>query len=507
MTNQLEKVLIANRSEIAVRISRTCQERGIDTVAIYENNELDRPHPYYCDEAYELTNNSNHANGYMDAEQIVRIANDTGADAIHPGYGFLSENPRFPRICRENDVHFIGPSETAINMAGNKMEARNHAEQQDVPVIPGLHLEEPSADQALKEAKDIGFPLMIKAASGGGGRGIRIAENEDSFQDTFHDAKEESRKAFDSEKLFLERFFPEAHHIEIQVLGDGQGNVIHLGERECSIQRRHQKLIEESPSPFINREKRNQIGQYAVDLMEAIDYEGAGTVEFLVDPDQNAYFLEINPRLQVEHPATELCTGLDLVGLQLEVARHQSLPLQQSDLIHRGHAIECRICAEDPYSNFLPTAGTIPDVSMPEGPFVRVDSGIQSGTEVTTRFDSMLAKIITWGPSRDMALDRMHRALSETDITGIKTTIPLYLQIMNEDVFRSGEFTTKYLENRSFSSPAPSEQNQEDIAELAARLQFDSEHQSLQKNHPQTPDQKQSNWFRSGLRRQMSGRS
>lgn len=499
----MNKILIANRSEIAARICRTCKDLGLTSIAVYEENDLDRPHPFLADEAYQLEK-TNETSGYMDVEQILRVAHDANADAIHPGYGFLSENPVFPRRCKEKNITFIGPSEHAIAMSGDKMEARAHAESEDVPVIPGQHLEDETAEDALKKAKQVGFPLMVKAAVGGGGRGIRIVQKEDNFLDTFRDAREESRKTFNSEQLFLERYFPDAHHIEIQIIGDAHGNVLHLGERECSIQRRHQKLIEETPSPFIDREKRHEIGQYAVQLMEAIDYEGAGTVEFLVDSHQNPYFLEINPRLQVEHPVTELCTGLDLVQLQIDVARNQSLPLEQSELIHRGHAIECRICSEKPFSGFLPTAGKLHNITMPAGPHVRVDSGIQTGSHISTEFDSMLAKIITWGPTRTRSLQRMHRALSESCIVGLQTTIPLYKQIMKESDFQSGNYDTNYLDDHSFSSPSPSPEEIQQLANISAAMQYEQEGISVKQQHSLSTGET-SSWYFSGLRRQLHG--
>lgn len=440
----IKKVLVANRGEIAVRVIRACRELDIPTVAIYSPVDRGMAHVRLADQAYPLPGDLP-AEGYLKQEAIIEIAKQAKADAIHPGYGFLSENPEFARACAKAGLVFVGPSPESIQAMGDKLSARALAKEAGVPLIPGSEDSIASVEEAFAVADGIGFPLMIKASAGGGGKGMRLVEGKEDLADAMNRAQSESRTAFGDDRVYIERYFPEAHHIEIQVLADTQGHVIHLFERECSIQRRHQKVLEETPSPTIDADTRMKMGEAAVALARACNYTGAGTVEFLYSEGQ-VYFLEMNTRLQVEHPVTELVTGIDLVKWQLWIASGQPLTLKQSDLTQRGHAMQCRIYAEDPVT-FLAAPGHIEHVSEPGGPFVRVDSCLSSGVTIPTFYDPLLSKLIVWAENREESIERMRRALSEYVITGIHTNIPSHRWLMRHPVFRKGETTTRFIEN------------------------------------------------------------
>jgi acetyl-CoA carboxylase biotin carboxylase subunit len=439
-----KKILIANRGEIAVRIIRACEELGIDTVAIYSDADRLSPHVLKATEAY-CVGPAPSSESYLNTDKILSIIKEKNVDAVHPGYGFLSENCDFAEAVKNMSVTWIGPSTEAITTMGDKMAARELAKSVNAPIIPGTT--EPINDigEALSIAKEIGFPVLIKAAGGGGGKGMRIVLNEGEFDDAIERAQSEAEKAFSDNRVYIEKFLEEPHHIEIQVFADNFGNVISLGERECSIQRRYQKIIEESPSPFISKELRKQISETAINITKECNYSGAGTVEFLVDKHQNFYFLEMNTRLQVEHPVTEMVTGIDLVREQILVANGEELSFSQEDVKNNGHAIECRIYAEDGLNNFSPSTGTIKDLVIPQGLGVRFDDGVRILQEITPYYDPLLGKLITWGPNRSIALNRMIRSLKEFHIAGIETSIPICLMIIKHEKFGNGNYCTHTL--------------------------------------------------------------
>ncbi len=438
-----KKILIANRGEIALRIIRTCKEMGIKTVAVYSTIDQNSLHVKFADEAVCIGPAAS-KESYLKIPSILAAAEITNAEAIHPGYGFLAENAEFSRICAEHDIKFIGPSPEMINAMGDKSTAKATMIASNVPVVPG-------SDGIVKSVKDgkiiaaeIGYPVIIKATAGGGGRGMRVVLDADNFERQFQTCCSEASTAFNNPAVYIEKFVEDPRHIEIQIMGDQHGNVIHLGERECSLQRRHQKVLEEAPSPVMTPEVREKMGQAAVDAGKAINYEGAGTVEFIVDKDLNFYFMEMNTRIQVEHPVTEEITWCDLVKEQIHAAA--GLKIDTKPLKMRGHAIECRINAEDPAHNFRPNAGTITSFNIPGGHSVRVDTHAYSGYTVPPTYDSMIAKLIVSAPTRPEAIMRMKRALDEFVIEGIKTTIPYHRQLMDDPGFISGEFNTQYLE-------------------------------------------------------------
>lgn len=439
----IKKILIANRGEIAVRVIRACRELDIPTVAIYSPIDRGMSHVRMADEAYPLPGDLP-AEGYLVQDAILGIAQRSGADAIHPGYGFLSENAEFAEACGKAGVTFIGPSPECIHAMGDKLAARDLAEKAGVPVIPGSEGAISTPEEATAVAKEIGYPVMIKASAGGGGKGMRLVDSEDELIDSMERAKSESMSAFGDDRVFVERAFRDVHHIEIQILADTQGHVIHLFERECSIQRRHQKVIEETPSPTIDAGTRAKMGAASVALAKACNYTGAGTIEFLYS-DGEVYFLEMNTRLQVEHPVTELVTGIDLVKWQIQIAAGEPLTLKQEDLKQHGHSIQCRIYAEDPVT-FLASPGRIEHVSEPGGPFVRVDSYISSDMTVPMFYDPLLAKLIVWANTREEAIDRMRAVLSEYVITGIQTNIPFHRWIMRHHAFIQGKTSTSFIE-------------------------------------------------------------
>jgi acetyl-CoA carboxylase biotin carboxylase subunit len=461
------KVLIANRGEIGVRIVRACRELGVQTVAVYSDVDRAALHVRYANEAYHI--GPPHAReSYLSIERLIDAAKKSGADAVHPGYGFLAERPDFARAVVEAGLVWIGPPATAIGAMGDKVTARKTVEAAGVPVVPGTELD--LNDDALGVAADfVGFPLLIKATAGGGGRGMRLVERHEDFENALHSARREAEASFGDGAVYLEKVIEDARHIEIQILADEYGSVIHLGERECSIQRRHQKLIEEAPSPIVDEELRQEMGQIAVKAAQAVNFVNAGTIEFLLDKDRRFYFLEMNTRLQVEHPVTELVTGVDIVKAQLRIARGRRLALAQEDLRMNGWAIECRINAEDPYNDFLPSIGQVDDITLPTGPGVRVDTGIYEGFEITPYYDSLISKLVCWGETRAEALLRMRRALEEYRIMGIKTNIPFHQRILDSHRFMAGQFDTTFVEQRfSLREDLPPDQMR--IAAIIATL-------------------------------------
>jgi acetyl-CoA carboxylase, biotin carboxylase subunit len=439
------KILIANRGEIALRIIRACKELGIGTVAIYSEADVDSLHVQLADEAV-CVGQAPSAQSYLKIDRIISAAEITDVDAIHPGYGFLAENAHFAEVCASCNIKFIGPSARAIRAMGDKNSAREQARKAGVPVTPGSDGTIDTEQQALKIAKKIGYPVMIKAAAGGGGRGMRPAHNDGSLVQAFHAARTEAEKAFGNSSVYIEKLIERPHHIEFQVIGDSHGRIIHLGERDCSIQRRNQKIVEECPSPLLDADLRRKMGDCSVDLAAAVGYENAGTMEYLVDRAGNFYFMEMNTRIQVEHPVTEEAYGCDIVREQIRVAAGEPLSEQIANAKPRSHAIECRINAEDPDSNFQPSPGTIDLYYAPGGRGVRVDSHIYSGYTIPPYYDSMISKLICVSFTRAGAIRRMARALSEYLITGIKTTIPFQARIMENADFLRGEFDTGFVE-------------------------------------------------------------
>ncbi|WP_085523403.1 acetyl-CoA carboxylase biotin carboxylase subunit [Tuberibacillus sp. Marseille-P3662] len=444
----IKRVLIANRGEIAVRIIRACRELDIETVAIYSEADRDALHVQLADEAYcigpKLSKDS-----YLNYTNIMSVATLTGVDAIHPGYGFLSENADFAELCQECKITFIGPSSEAISKMGVKDVARSTMKEAGVPVVPGSEGVVSSEDEAVRVAYEIGFPVIIKATAGGGGKGIRVARDEESLRKGVNVTQKEAETAFGDPGVYIEKFVENFRHVEIQILADNFGNVIHLGERDCTIQRRLQKLVEETPSPALDDHKREEMGMAAVRAAKAVDYSGAGTIEFIYDNEGHFYFMEMNTRIQVEHPVTEYVTGIDLIKQQIRVANGEQLGFSQEDVTFTGWAIECRVNAEDPYKDFMPSPGHVNLYLPPGGPGVRVDSAVYPGYMIPPYYDSMVAKVITHGKTRDEAVAKMKRALGECVVDGIKTTIPFHLQLFNHPVFVSGDFNTTFLENHA----------------------------------------------------------
>ncbi len=440
------KVLIANRGEIAVRIIRACRELGIRTVAVYSEADRDSLHVHSADEALCI-GPAPSSESYLNMARIISAAEVTDADAIHPGYGFLAENADFAETCAECNLTFIGPGADAIRRMGDKGSARAAAMAAGCPTVPGSDGVIEEQDEALKVARKIGFPVMIKATAGGGGRGMRMAVDEDAFGNAFKTARAEARTAFGNPDVYVEKCILSPKHVEVQILGDSHGNVVHLGERDCSIQRRHQKLVEEAPCPLVNAKMRKAMGDAAVAAASEVNYCGAGTIEFLLDSEgKNFYFIEMNTRVQVEHPITELVTDIDIVKEQISVAAGSRLSITQDDVRLRGHSIECRINAEDPARNFMPCPGRLTDFVAPGGPGVRVDSACYPGYQIPPYYDSMVAKLIVFDKTREAAIMRMKRALHEFVAEGIKTTLPFHVEVMNSELFRDGRFGTDFLE-------------------------------------------------------------
>lgn len=441
----IQKLLIANRGEIAVRIIRACREMGIETVAVYSTADKNALHTQLADEAICIGETKS-SESYLNMESIMSATITSGADAIHPGFGFLSENAKFAELCEKCHVKFVGPSSTVMRNMGNKSVARNTMIQAGVPVIPGSKEEITDMKTGRQLAEEIGYPVIIKAALGGGGKGMRVAYGKEEFEHAFHTAQKESEMAFGDRTMYIEHYVEQPRHIEFQILADRYGNVIHLGERDCSIQRNHQKMIEESPSAALDEELRKKMGETAVRAAKAANYENAGTIEFLLDKNGKFYFMEMNTRIQVEHPVTESVTGIDLIKEQIKIADGKRLSFTQKDVKINGHAIECRINAENPKANFRPCPGLITDVYLPGGNGVRVDSAIYAGYEVTPFYDSMLAKLIVHAESREEAIHKMRSALGEVIIEGIDTNVDYQYDIINDPVFCSGDFDVDFIE-------------------------------------------------------------
>ena len=438
-----KKILIANRGEIALRVIRTCREMGIKTVAVYSTADKDSLHVKFADEAVCIGKPSS-ADSYLNIPHIMAAAEITNADAIHPGYGFLAENSKFAKICSDHGIKFIGPTPDMINSMGDKVTAKETMIKAGVPVVPGVEGLLESVEHAKISAKEIGYPVILKATAGGGGKGMRVVTQESEIEKAFETAKAEAAASFKNDGIYMEKFVEEPRHIEIQIAGDQYGNVCHLSERDCSIQRRHQKLVEESPSPFMTDELRERMGNAAIKAAKAINYESVGTIEFLVDKHRNFYFMEMNTRIQVEHCVTEEVINYDLIKEQIKIAAGEKITGKNYYPVM--HAIECRINAEDPYNDFRPSPGKITVLHTPGGHGVRVDSHVYAGYVIPPYYDSMIAKLIAVAQTREEAIDTMHRALSEYVIEGVKTTIPFHLQLMQNEDFRKGNFTTKFLE-------------------------------------------------------------
>jgi acetyl-CoA carboxylase biotin carboxylase subunit len=446
LIQKFDKLLIANRGEIAMRILRAARELGIATVAVYSDADRNAPHVRFADEAYPI-GPPPARESYLVVEKLLDVARRSGAEAIHPGYGFLAERESFAQACADAGIVFVGPPARAIGIMGDKLMARATVMAAGVPVVPGTEPGQ-SDDEMAAAAIRMGFPVLVKAAAGGGGKGMRPVARAEDLVDAFASARREAKAAFGDDTVYIEKMITEARHIEIQLLADSHGNILYLGERECSLQRRHQKLIEEAPSFVVDAALRRRMGEVAVAAARAVDYVNAGTIEFLVDRDKNFYFLEMNTRVQVEHPVTELVTGIDIVQEQLRIARGRRLRVQQDDIRIKGWAIECRINAEDPYNNYLPSTGIITASHLPTGPGVRVDTGVHVGNEITPYYDSMISKLICYGETRAEAVLRMRRALEEYRILGVKTNIPFHQHMMDSHRFMSGQFDTNFVEER-----------------------------------------------------------
>jgi acetyl-CoA carboxylase, biotin carboxylase subunit len=501
----LKKVLIANRGEIAVRVMRACREMGIASVAVYSDVDRAALHVTHADEAYAI-GPAPARESYLSIEKILDVARRSHADAIHPGYGFLSENPKFARACADAGIKFIGPPASAMELMGSKTRARQAMQVAGVPCVPGS-----SKGLTLKEAEElaarIGFPVMVKAAAGGGGKGMRLVHTAPELKSGFETAQSEAQRSFNDSEVYLEKYIENPRHIEIQVLADEHGNVIFLGERECSIQRRHQKVIEEAPSAVVDEDLRQRMGAVAVQAAKSAGYTNAGTVEFLVDAQRNFYFLEMNTRLQVEHPVTELVTGLDLVHLQLRIASGEKLPIRQQDVTLRGHAIECRIYAEDPDNNFFPSPGKIQRLVRPSGPGVREDIGVYEGWNVPLDYDPMLSKLIAFAPDRRMAIACMERALDEYFVGGIKTNLGLFRRILQHPDFIAAKIDTGFLD-RLLSQPAKSQDASEDrqrVAAIAAALFTAIQGTSVKSAAPAGPSAV-SSWMQAARKESVGGK-
>ena len=463
----MKKLLVANRGEIAIRVMRTAKKMGIKTVAVYSTADRNAPHVKYADEAV-LIGEAPSNQSYLLGNKIIDVAKSLNVDAIHPGYGFLSENADFAQACEKNNITFIGPKSKAIKIMGSKLAAKDAVKAYNIPMVPGTEDAITDISDAKKIAKEIGFPILIKASAGGGGKGMRIVEKEADFESQMDRAISEAVNAFGDGSVFIEKYVTSPRHIEIQVMADSHGNVVHLFERECSIQRRHQKVVEEAPSSVLTPELRSKMGEAAIKVAKSCDYLGAGTVEFLLDDAHNFYFLEMNTRLQVEHPVTELITGTDLVELQIRVARGEVLPIQQDDLKINGHALELRVYAEDPLNDFLPSVGNLEVYKLPVGENIRVDNGFEQGMDVPIYYDPMLSKLITYGKTRDEAIQLMLKAIQNYQVEGIQTTLPFGTFVCEHDAFQSGHFDTHFV--KTYYSPEALKSKQEEEAKIAALI-------------------------------------
>jgi len=501
MGKLISSIMIANRGEIALRVIRACKELQIKSIALYSDEDLKSKHVKSADEAYYV-GPAAPTKSYLNIDKIIEIAESAGAEAVHPGYGFLSENETFAAKCEEKGIIFIGPTSEAMALTGDKMKCKEIMKKAGVPTIPGSDdiLEE--VDKAVEIAEEAGYPVLLKSAFGGGGRGIRFADNEKQLREEFEMASAESRAAFGKSGLYVEKFLKGIRHIEFQLARDSNGNGVHLFERECSVQRRHQKLIEFSPSSVVDKKTRFKIGDIAVRAAESVDYLNAGTAEFLRDEKGNFYFIEVNSRLQVEHPVTELVTGIDLVKLQIKIACGDEIPFKQSDLNFNGSAVECRINAEDPFHDFVPSNGYVPDCNLPYGPGVRVDTYLYPGCNVSGYYDSLVAKLITWGADFDEARIRMSNALDEFMIEGIHTTIPLYRTIMKEKNFIKGNISTDYLEKYDLINLMKTQSKEKSLkasdASIAAALVYSEYLKGQNSPSNSSKELSLSNWVQTG---------
>jgi acetyl-CoA carboxylase biotin carboxylase subunit len=481
----IRKVLIANRGEIAVRVIKTCKDLGIKTVAVYSEADERSPHVRLADESVHIGAAAS-SQSYLNMDKIISAAKKTGADAIHPGYGFLSENAEFSKRCKDEGVIFIGPDADAIRVMGDKTRARELTKKAGLPLPPGTTTALKSVEEAEKVADDIGYPVLIKAAAGGGGKGMRIVHDKSMFVSSIKASRSEALNAFGDDRVYVEKYLESPHHVEFQIIADRHGNVLHLYDRECSIQRRHQKVVEEAPCAFITEELRKEMSKAAREAARSCNYVNAGTVEFLVDKHMNFYFLEMNTRLQVEHPVTELITGVDLVELQIRVAEGKRLPYTQDDIKRNGHAIESRICAEDPSNNFLPSTGLLKTHRVPTGIGVRVDTGVEEGQEVSINYDPLMTKLCVHGRDRDEAIRRMKRALREYEIAGCKTTIPFCYYVMEHEAFINARYDTHFVNNEfdvKKMSLINDEKDKDVVSALAAALLSNDNNSNGQTNH------------------------
>jgi acetyl-CoA carboxylase biotin carboxylase subunit len=483
------KILISNRGEIALRIARTCRELGVKTVAVFSDLDLKAPFVHFCDEAYSLQGKTS-LDTYLRSDKIIDICKKSGAEAVHPGYGFLAENANFARTLVNKGIAFIGPPAEAIEIMGNKTAARKRMIKAGVPVVPGTESAIRSKEKASKIAGSLGYPILIKATAGGGGKGMRLVDKATELSSSIDAAQREAGSAFGDADVYIEKYLEEPRHIEFQVLADSKGNTIHLGERECSIQRRHQKIIEEAPSVLLDPEMRRQMGEAAINAAQACAYQNAGTVEFLVDKNRKFYFLEMNTRLQVEHPVTEMVTGLDIVKDQILIASGQEMTLNKSVECSWGHSIECRIYAENPDNNFAPSPGIIHHIAPPSGPGIREDSGVTSGNEISLYYDPMISKLISWAPTRKEAIQRMVRGLSEYELQGIHSTIPFLIKVLQHKRFIEGNFTTNFISEEKSLFSMNEEKGR--IAAIAAAIHFEKEKNT--KRFQANTENNTSNW-------------
>ena len=476
---EIKKILVANRGEIAIRVMKTAKKMGIKTVAVYSTADRNALHVKYADEAV-LIGEAASNQSYLRGDKIIEVCKELNVDAVHPGYGFLSENSSFAQACEKNNIIFIGPKSKAIEMMGSKLAAKEAVKQYDIPMVPGTEEAITDIDAAKKIATQIGFPILIKASAGGGGKGMRVVEKEEDFVSQMDRAISEATNAFGDGSVFIEKYVTKPRHIEIQIMADSHGNIVYVFERECSIQRRHQKVVEEAPSAILTPEKRKEMGEAAVKVAKACDYLGAGTVEFLMDADHNFYFLEMNTRLQVEHPVSELISGLDLVELQIRVARGEELPIQQEDLQIKGHAMELRVYAEDPMNDFLPNVGFLSTYKLPEGEGIRVDNGIEEGMDVPIYYDPMLSKLITYGKTREESIELMIKAIDNYHVEGVRTTLPFGKFVMEHEAFRSGDFDTGFVKAYYDAEKLKSKLDTEaEIAAMVALKQYIADKQIL----------------------------
>lgn len=463
----MKKILVANRGEIAVRVMKTAKKMGIKTVAVFSTIDRNAPHVKFADEAIcigEAPSNES----YLKGDKIIEVAKQLQVDGIHPGYGFLSENAAFAELCEANNITFIGPQSKAIKIMGSKLAAKEAVKAYNIPMVPGIDEAITDITKAKAIAKKIGFPILIKASAGGGGKGMRIVEKENDLESQMNRAISEATSAFGDGSVFIEKYVKSPRHIEIQIMADSHGNILHVFERECSIQRRHQKVVEEAPSSVLSPELRKKMGEAAIKVAKSCDYLGAGTVEFLLDADHNFYFLEMNTRLQVEHPVSELISGIDLVELQIRVARGETLPLKQEDLAIHGHALELRVYAEDPLNDFLPNVGRLDVYKPPQGEGIRVDDGFEEGMDIPIYYDPMLSKLITYGKTREVAIELMIKAIENYQVEGVQTTLPFGKFVCDHEAFRSGKFDTHFVKN--YYAPEALKENTENEAKLAAML-------------------------------------